>query len=162
MKRRLVAILCTAVLSLSLVACGSGEEKKDTAKEGTTTSTELKDGTYEAETKEADENGGTAKVKVVVKDGKITEANYNEMTKDGNKRENESYNKMMKEKAGTSPSEYEVEIEKKVVEKQSADFDAVSGATTSSNKAKQLFNAALDNAKEGKTEKASVEIKEAK
>ena len=160
MKRRLVAILCTAVLSLSLVACGSGEEKKDAPKEGSTAS-EFKDGTYEAETKEADKNGGTAKVKVTVKDGKITEATYNEMTKDGNKRDDEKYNKMMKEKAGTSPSEYEVELEKKVVEKQSADIDTVTGATSSSAKAKELFTAAVNNAKEGKAEKASVEIKEA-
>lgn len=149
MKRKILVGLCAGVLTLSLVGCSSTPKEE----------AGMKDGVYQAETKEADENGGKAIAGVKVEGGKIVEATYNEFTNDGNKRDNEGYNKMMKDKAGTSPSEYEPEIEKQIVDAQSAEIDGVSGATSSSGKAKQLFEAALNNANEGKTEKELVEVK---
>ncbi|MGL5715518.1 MAG: FMN-binding protein [Paraclostridium sp.] len=113
----------------------------------------MKDGVYEVETKEADDHGGKAKVSVTVKDGKITEASFIEFNDNGNKRENPDYNKNMKEASGTRPQEYEPELEKQVVDKQSAEIDGVSGATASSDKAKSLFASAIENANEGNTEK---------
>lgn len=158
MKRKLLVGLCVAALSLSLVACG-GEKQTEAPAEGSKQESTMKDGTYEVETKNADDNGGKARASVTIKDGKIAEAKYNEFTNKGDKREDKEYNKMMKEKAGTSPSEYEVKIEEGVVSAQSADFDAVTGATSSSAKAKTLFGEALNNAKEGKTDKELVEVK---
>ena len=88
----------------------------------------LKEGTYEAETKNADDRGNKAKIVVKVDaNGKITDVNYNEFNaeKKENKRDNEEYNKSMKEKAGASPAEFEPAIEKQIVEKQSAEIKMV-------------------------------------
>ena len=63
----------------------------------------------------------------------------------------------MKEKAGTSPAEFEPAIEKQIVEKQSAEIDGVTNATSSSTLAKKLAAEAINNAKEGKTDIALVE-----
>ncbi|MDO5039105.1 FMN-binding protein [Clostridium sp.] len=159
MKRKLLVGLFAAALSLSLVACGGDKQTDAPAADNSKQEATMKDGTYEVETKNADDNGGKARASVTIKDGKITEAKYNEFTDKGDKREDKEYNKMMKEKAGTNPSEYEVKIEEGVVKAQSADFDAVTGATNSSAKAKTLFEEALNNAKEGKTDKELVEVK---
>lgn len=158
MKKKLLVGLCTAALAISLVGCGGSDEKKaETPDKGSEVT--MKDGTYEVETKNADDNGGKAKVVLTVADGKITKAAYNEFTDKGNKREDKEYNDMMKEKAGTNPAVYEVELEKKIVESQSGDFDAVTGATSSSDKAKVLVKEAINNANEGKAEKELIEIK---
>ena len=162
MKRKLTVAVCASLLTLSLVGCSTTKEETPEAEAPRTEATDsneeakLQDGTYEAETKEADDNGGKARAKIVVVDGKITEATYNEFNDDGDKRENEEYNKMMKEQAGVSPSEYEVKIEEQVIEAQSFEIDGVTGATSSSAKAKSLFEAVLKNAAEGKTEKALI------
>ncbi len=167
MKRKIIVGLSASLLTLSLVGCTSSNEKEpqteapatETSQENTEASTDLKDGTYEVETKDFDENGGKAKVSVKVEDGKIAEAKYNEFTEKGNKREDEGYNKMMTEKAGTSPSKYEIEIEKQIMDAQSAEIDGVTGATGSSEKAKTLFAKALENAAAGKTEKEVMDVK---
>lgn len=161
MKRKILVGLCASLLTLSLVGCSSTpkEEAPKADAPSTEESAGIKDGVYEAETKDADENGGKALVSIKVEGGKVTEATYNEFTDEGNKRDNEEYNKMMKEKSGTSPSEFEPEIEKQIVDSQSAEIDGVTGATSSSGKAKQLFEAAFKNANEGKSEKELVEVK---
>lgn len=158
MKRKLLVVLCAAVLSLSLVACG-GEKETGAPADNNKQEATMKDGTYEVETKDADDNGGKARASIIVKDGKVAEAKYNEFTDKGDKREDKDYNKMMKEKAGTSPSEYEAKIEEQVVAAQSSEIDGVTGATSSSTKAKELFKAALANAEEGNQEKELVEVK---
>ncbi len=158
MKKKLLVGLCTAALAISLVGCGGSDDKKAEETNNNSAVT-MKDGTYEVETKNADDNGGKAKVTLTVADGKITKATYNEFTDKGNKREDKEYNDMMKEKAGTNPAEYEVELEKKIVEAQSGDFDAVTGATSSSDKAKTLVKEAMANATEGNQEKELVEVK---
>lgn len=159
MKKKLLAMLVLPLAAMAMVSCGGEKEDTTTEAPKTETTAEYKDGTFEAETKDADENGGKARVSVKIEGGKIASATYNEFTDKGDKRTDEGYNKMMKEQAGTSPSEYEVKIEEQVKEAQSADIDGVSGATSSSAKAKSLFAAALDNAKEGKAEKVMVEVK---
>lgn len=167
MKRKVIVGLCTSLLALSLVGCTSSDEKKsqtetpatETSQKATETDAKIKDGTYEVETKDFDDNGGKARVSVKVEGGKIVEAKYNEFTEKGDKRDDEGYNKMMEEKAGTSPSKYEVELEKQVMNAQSAEIDGVTGATGSSTKAKTLFAKALENAAEGKTEKEVMDVK---
>lgn len=163
MKRKILVGLCASLLTLSLVGCSSTPKEETPATEKETSTTEeaagMKDGVYEAETKDADDNGGKAVASIKVEGGKIVEAKYNEFNDEGNKRDSEEYNKMMKEKSGTSPSEFEPEIEKQIVDAQSAEIDGVTGATSSSAKAKTLFESALNNANEGKTEKELVEVK---
>lgn len=159
MKKKLLVMLVLPLAAMAMVSCGGEKEDTTTEAPKTEATAEYKDGTFEAETKDADENGGKARVSVKIEGGKIASATYNEFTDKGDKRTDEGYNKMMKEKAGTSPSEYEVKIEEQVKEAQSADIDGVSGATSSSSKAKSLFAAALENAKEGKAEKVMVEVK---
>ena len=71
-------------------------------------------------------------VDVVVKDGKITEVEYNEIHKDGSdKKSDKKYNEEMS-KAGTSPAIAYPEMEKQLLEKQEMwEVDATSGATYS-------------------------------
>lgn len=146
MKKGLIVGLCIGAISVSLVGCTSSN-----------TESGMKDGVYQVETKNADEHGGKAKASITVADGKIAEASFIEFNDNGDKRTNEAYNKNMKDTAGTSPEEYEPQLEQQVVDKQSAEIDGVSGATSSSDKAKALFVAAIENANEGNTEKELVE-----
>ena len=162
MKRKISVGLCTGLVVLSLVGCSSTNKEEEVSKTDVPVSEqslEMKDGVYEAETKEADEQGGKAIATIKVEGGKVVEATYNEFNDNGNKRDNKEYNEMMKEKAGTNPSEFEPQIEKQIEDAQSAEIDGVSGATGSSSKAKQLFKAAFNNANKGKAEKELVEIK---
>lgn len=162
MKRKMILGICTSLLTLSVVGCSSNDKTSQSNEEASNksqveqtkeTTATLQDGTYEVETKDADDNGGKARVSLVIKDGKINEAKYNEFTDKGNKREDDEYNKMMKEQAGVSPKEFEPQIEEQVIQAQSIEIDGVSGATGSSEKAKSLFSKALENAKAGKTDK---------
>ncbi|MBS6194964.1 MAG: FMN-binding protein [Clostridiales bacterium] len=58
------------------------EEKETEAAEKLT----LNDGTYEAKTPEPDQNGFTEQVTMTVKDGKVTEVNWDAVTADGTKK----------------------------------------------------------------------------
>lgn len=161
MKKKLIATVCASLMVFSLVSCGGEEkpEEKQPEKPAAAQGETLKAGTYEAETKEADDKGNKAKIVVTIDDaGKIADVKYNEFNaeKNENKRDNEEYNKMMKEQAKTNPAEFEPTLEKQFVEKQGTEIDGVTGATSSSALAKKLAAAALASAKEGKTEKALV------
>ena len=158
MKKKILAMLLLPMAALTFAACGGDET---TEAEGTTTApTEaVADGVYEVETKDADDNGGKARASVKFEGGKIVEVKYNEFTEKGDKRDDAEYNEMMEGQAGTSPAKYEVAIEEAVMASQSAEFDAVTGATSSSAKAKTLIGEAINNANEGNTEKELVEVK---
>lgn len=152
-----------ALSSLLLAACGS-DEKKDTAKSSdssTATSktadsskatekeagADLQDGTYKLEEKN-ESNGYRATFEMTVKDGKITESNYDNINADGkSKADDKDYNKNMKDKSGVGPAEYIKELNDSFVKAQSADgVEVVTGATHSSesfqNYAQQLIQAA--------------------
>jgi sex pheromone cAD1 len=163
------AITSMAVsLALVLGACGNDdaaektttEETEQTATGNTETTestetaapkklagAELQDGTYTLE-EEAEKNGYKATFSITVKDGKITESNYDNVNAEGkSKTEDEEYQKAMSEKAGTGPKEFIPALNEQFLEKQSAgDLEAVSGATHSSdsfmNYAQQLIQAA--------------------
>lgn len=156
MKKKVLLAVIASIMSLSLVACGG--EKKEEVNADKTASTELKDGKYEVEAN-ADEQGNKAVLVVEVKEGKIATVNYNEISEKGNKRDDEEYNNIMKEKSGTNPAEFEPALEKQLVEKQSAEIDGVTGATGSSSKFKAMATKALENAKAGKTEKETGDFK---
>ncbi|ALS02466.1 FMN-binding protein [Enterococcus silesiacus] len=152
-----------ALSSLLLAACGS-DQKKDTAKSSdssTATSktaesskatekeagADLQDGTYKLEEKN-ESNGYRATFEMTVKDGKITESNYDNINADGkSKADDKDYNKNMKDKSGVGPDEYIKELNESFVKAQSADgVEVVTGATHSSesfqNYAQQLIQAA--------------------
>lgn len=151
MKKKILLAVIASVMSLSLVACG-GDKKEEANNDA------LKDGKYEVEAN-ADDKGNKAVLVVEVKEGKIATVNYNEISEKGNKRDDEDYNKMMKDKSGSNPAEFEPALEKQLVEKQSAEVDGVTGATGTSTKFKAMAAKALENAKAGNTEKATGDFK---
>ena len=108
---------------------------------GITQTVELKDGTYEAKAEAADNNGFTDQVTMTVKDGKITEVNWESVGEDGSKKsvlsENGEY--VMTEDGLTWKEQAEA-LANALIENQSLDFlqvneqgktDAVSGVSIS-------------------------------
>lgn len=163
--------------TLVLAACGSDDTANDTSSEAVSSEAvssevvsseaassevaagELQDGTYKLEEKNLDKNGWKADFALTVKDGKITESNYDYLDKDGNlKSENEEYEKAMKEKTGTGPAEYIPELNAELVAKgDPADVEVVTGATHSSESFKKYAQQLVDAAKEGNTETIMVD-----
>ncbi|MGJ8731068.1 extracellular electron transfer flavoprotein PplA [Listeria aquatica] len=161
MKLKKVAMGLTAVVasSMLLVACGNDNSSSD-KKSGSDTKQEQKksadaktdgtmtDGTYKLEEQNYDDKGWKGFMSIKVKDGKITDANYDYKNKDGKlKSEDADYEKAMKAKAGTGPKEYLKELNDSLVKNQAAGaVEVVSGATHSSdtfiNYANQLIQAA--------------------
>ncbi|AGP72058.1 Putative pheromone precursor lipoprotein [Lacticaseibacillus rhamnosus LOCK900] len=118
----------------------------------------MKDGTYTLEEKNYF-NGYRVTFSITVKDGKITESNYDNVNKDGkSKTQDTKYEANMKKVNKVGPKEYIPELNKSLVAKQSpAKVDVVSGATHSSDTfilyADQLVNAAQN----GNTNKIEVD-----
>ncbi|MFL0441475.1 extracellular electron transfer flavoprotein PplA [Enterococcus mundtii] len=108
---------------------------------------ELQDGTYKLEEKNYS-NGYRSVFEMVVKDGKITESNYDNVNEDGkSKMDDAEYNENMKAKAGTNPETFIPELNEQLLSAQSASgVEVVTGATHSSesfqNYAQQLIQAA--------------------
>ncbi|MDK0978722.1 FMN-binding protein [Clostridium perfringens] len=147
MKKKFFALILSTLVASSFVACGASNDSK------------LKDGDYTVETSKADDHGYKAKLSIKVSDGKITEAKYNEFNGETNamKREDKDYNEKMTGVSGIGPAEYEPQLEKALIEKQSSDIDVITGATSSSNQFKKLAEKVLKNAEEGKTEATLVD-----
>lgn len=147
-KKRIFGLIAATMLSVAVLAgCGGSDENA------------MKDGTYEVEVAKVDEHGYKPSIKVEVKDGKIATVSYDEITAEGaSKRTDAEYNKKMKEFGKvTNPEEAFPALEKAVVEKQSAEVDAFTGATTSSENFKKVAAKAIENAKAGNTEKTIME-----
>ncbi|HFU4011701.1 FMN-binding protein [Streptococcus suis] len=146
--------------TLALAACGStteettasSSEAATTASSSTTETAAWKDGTYTAESA-ADDYGYKIVHTITIKDGKITESNFDYQAEDGSlKSENEEYNTKMKEKSGVSAAEALEKLNAALVETQSADVEVVSGATHTSEDFVKSTTALLAAAAEGKTE----------
>jgi len=107
-----------------------------------------KNGLYKAAEKDFDERGWKGMAAVVIRDSKVVIADYDEVNKEGNfKSADEEYAKNMKEKSGTTPSEAVAALSKSVIDKQDADVDSVTGATSTSERFKTLMQEALSFAK---------------
>ncbi|HHY41268.1 MAG TPA: FMN-binding protein [Thermoanaerobacterales bacterium] len=107
-----------------------------------------KEGVYKAAEKDFDERGWKAMAAVLIRDGKVAVAAYDEVNKDGNyKSADEEYAKNMKEKSGTTPAEAAQVLSKSVIDKQDADVDSVTGATGTAERFKTLMKEVLDLAK---------------
>ncbi|KYH29577.1 MULTISPECIES: FMN-binding protein [Clostridium] len=169
-KKWLSVILATTVISAGLLAgCGSKQESGETNTQNQTqtedtakTESALKDGTYKAEAKDFDDKGWKPFVEVEIKDGKIVAVNFDYTNKDGKfKSEDAEYNKKMEEKVKTGPAKYTKELEDSLVEKQDPEaVDTVAGATHSVENFKKLAGKALENAKNGDTSVATIDMAE--
>ncbi|WP_167628352.1 extracellular electron transfer flavoprotein PplA [Listeria valentina] len=161
MELKKVAMGLTAVVasSMLLVACGNDNSSSDKKSSNDTKQEQKKsadaktdgtmtDGTYKLEEKNYDDKGWKGFMSIKVKDGKITDANYDYKNKDGKlKSEDADYEKAMKAKVKTGPKEYLKELNDSLVKNQAAGaVEVVSGATHSSdtfiNYANQLIQAA--------------------
>ncbi len=110
----------------------------------------LYDGLYKAEAKDFDEHGYKAYATVIVKDGKIANAYYDELNKDTGtyKSHDEDYQKNMKAQAGVSDNEAYTKLIDSLIAKQDASkTDAVTGATSTTDNFKELMGKALSYAK---------------
>ena len=144
-KKRVLSLVAATMISVSVLA-GCGSDSK------------LKDGKYDVESKAADERGYKSNFSMEVKDGKIVTVNYDEVKEDGTgKKSDADYNAQMKEIMNTNPQEAFKTLEDAVVEKQSAEVDAVTNATSSSNSFKKFADKAIENAQAGNTEKSIIE-----
>ena len=112
----------------------------------------LKDGTYSLKEKN-DSNGYHTTFSMTVKDGKVTESNYDNVNADGkSKKDDTEYESKMKYVAGVGPKEYIETLNKEFVKAMGeedgspAGVEVVTGATHSThsfiNYAQQLVNAA--------------------
>ncbi|HHZ9374836.1 TPA: extracellular electron transfer flavoprotein PplA [Enterococcus faecalis] len=112
----------------------------------------LKDGTYSLKEKN-DSNGYHTTFSMTVKDGKVTESNYDNVNADGkSKKDDTEYESKMKDVAGVGPKEYIETLNKEIVKAMGeedgspAGVEVVTGATHSThsfiNYAQQLVNAA--------------------
>ncbi|WP_430394080.1 extracellular electron transfer flavoprotein PplA [Enterococcus faecalis] len=112
----------------------------------------LKDGTYSLKEKN-DSNGYHTTFSMTVKDGKVTESNYDNVNADGkSKKVDTEYESKMKDVAGVGPKEYIETLNKEFVKAMGeedgspAGVEVVTGATHSThsfiNYAQQLVNAA--------------------
>lgn len=112
----------------------------------------LKDGTYSLKEKN-DSNGYHTAFSMTVKDGKVTESNYDNVNADGkSKKDDTEYESKMKDVAGVGPKEYIETLNKEFVKAMGeedgspAGVEVVTGATHSThsfiNYAQQLVNAA--------------------
>ncbi|MEI5990532.1 pheromone cAD1 lipoprotein [Enterococcus termitis] len=113
---------------------------------------DLKDGTYTLKEKN-NSNGYHTEFSIVVKDGKVTESNYDNVNDEGkSKKDDADYNKNMKDKSGVGPAEYIKTLNEELVKAMNeedgsaANVEVVTGATHSSHSfviyAEQLVNAA--------------------
>lgn len=161
MKKMPKFLTVVAAVTLLLGACGtsSGTVKNDEGNKSKNTSNvesavkviagaEMKDGTYTLTEKDFDDHGWKASMAITVKDGKITESNYNYEDENGKlKSDDEGYQKSMSEKTGVGPKDFIPKLNEALVKNQDAQkVDVVTGATHSSetflNYAQQLIQAA--------------------
>ncbi len=150
MKKNLILCLVFLILTAIFTACGNSSS-----------SAEYKDGSYKAIAQGPDEHGWTDFVEITIKDGKISEIEYDAVNDDNMlKSEDEEYKAAM-ESAGseTYPSKFTKELEDDLLEKQDiSKVEVVAGATTASNSFKKLTDKLLsENAISGSTEVLTVE-----
>lgn len=141
--KKLIAITLTALLALSLVACGSGK---------------IKDGTYSAENKNA-VNGWKDTLSVTYKDGAVVDAKYDAKKDDGSKKSEMSDEEYGMTDPNPTLSTWMPLINENVVKANgdAAKIEAVAGASASSDAAKALMGEIAKKAKAGDTATAVID-----
>ena len=147
--KKMIALALAALMSAVLFAgCSNGGSSDD-----------WKDGTYRASYKNA-HYGWTEYLEVTVKDGKITEADFDGLNEEGTRKsEDEAYEQSMKDGGSdVGPMEFYAMYEQKLLDKQNAkDVDAVATATSSGDSLKELFAALEKNMAKGDTKEVIVD-----
>ena len=169
-NKKISGVTLALASTLVLAACGgNADNDTDTTSSSAVTSSmvesstvaegELQDGTYKLVEKNLDENGWKTDFTITVVDGMITESNYENLDKDGNKKsEDEGYQEAMAEKVGVGPKEYFPELNDQLVDKQDpSEVEVVTGATHSSDSFKEYAQQLVDAAKEGNTETIEID-----
>ncbi len=129
MKKTMIVALCMLLAAVSVFAA-------------------WKDGTWTAKESKADQRGYVAEIRLTVKGGVVTKAEYNEAAKGKSKWNDKSYNDAMKKMAGISWVDAVNALYKSMLEKQDpAKVDAVSGATELHERFVALAGEALAKAK---------------
>lgn len=137
MKRVKLFFLITG-LFLLLTACGGKEDG-------------LQDGYYTAQAEEYS-HGWKEYVTITVRSGTIVSAEYNAINESGFvKSWDNAYMKNMKTVMGTYPNEYTRNYASQLLEKQSPDIDAISGASTSHKSFQKLVAGVIEQAKKGES-----------
>lgn len=151
MKKTLaIAIAMLAVMG-TMASCGGNADNEA-----------YKDGSYRVEAKDFDDHGWKEYINVTVKDGKISEVEFDALSQeDGHKKTEDQEYKDAYTGAGfeTYPADYTEKLEKGLVEKQDASkVDTVAGATNSSNSFKQMMKELEKNMKKGDTNTVTVAV----
>ena len=143
MKKVITLVLAVVLFAVALVGCGEAG---------------LKDGTYRAVQAAADEHGWTEFLEVTVSGGKITAVDFDALNADGDRKsENQEYIDTMVNYGGTtSPDKFYKELEDALIAKQNGGFDAVAGATVSSDSMRKLYAALAPKMEKGDTTEAVV------
>lgn len=179
-KKLFTGFAVLAMATLLLTACGGGDDKKDTSssskdktEESTKESTkqsekavervaggDLQDGTYKLVEKNADDYGWKAEFTMTVKDGKITESDFDYLNDKGDRKsENDDYEKSMKDKGSkTGPKEFIPELNDEFVSAQNAgSVEVVTGATSTSDVFKNYAQQLVQAAQAGKTDTIEID-----
>lgn len=108
-----------------------------------------KDGLYKAAEKDFDDHGWKAMGAVIIKDGKISAAFFDQINKeDGHYKSTDTeYAKNMEAKSGTTPNKAVEALTKSLLDKQDSTVDKVTGATGTSEVFKALMGEVLSFAK---------------
>ncbi|HNZ28131.1 MAG TPA: FMN-binding protein [Spirochaetota bacterium] len=108
------------------------------------------DGEYFACYDFVDGHGWRPELKIVIKNNKIIDAIFDYKDSEGNlKTNNEKYGVLMKKKSNIGPVEFVKEFKQRILKKQSAGIDAVTGATHSTQNFNALSEAILSKALKG-------------
>jgi uncharacterized protein with FMN-binding domain len=138
MKKALGIILSSALV-FSLAGCGAKSENTASNASSTTQgASKYKDGTYDVKNKS--EKPGFEEAIVTIKDGKIQNVDLKRL--DNNSKEL-NYDEWNGQGGKPNLKQAKQDLSKAMIEKQSADVDATSGATVSSNGWKKAVSDAL-------------------
>lgn len=147
-----IALFCMAALLAASMLVGCSQ------------SGEMKDGTYRAKFAEPSHDW-TEYVEVTVKDGKITNVDFDALNADGDRKsENQEYQEMMTS-AGSDigPMDFYADYNQKLLDAQDASkVDAIAGATNSGINLKTLMSALSGNISSGDTTEVIVPADKAK
>lgn len=177
LSKALASLSVVAMSAMVLAACGNSNNAKDSSsKEAKSSSVkessskkatakkqvaggELKDGTYNLEEKNY-ENNYRVKMSMTVAGGKVTKTTYDYVDKDGkSKQDDKTYNEKMKKVSKTNPKEYIPKLNKEFTDKGAdvSSIEVVSGATHSSNSFKNYAQQLVQAAQAGNTETIEID-----
>lgn len=141
----------TLASSLVLVACGSDDSATDGGADGGET--------YRIEDLNHSGTGWKEALEITVADGEITDANWESVDEDGNKKiEDDEYHDAMETAVGVGPQEFIPSLEDSLMDVQDpSEVEAVSGATSTSDKFKDYAQQLVDAAEAGNTETIQVD-----